>query len=101
MRATFKIGRVATGSDCRSTNPNPNYGREVVGEGECLEERWWEKEVVWMKRVNAGGVGSAGDEGMEGRRRSRRRSEKEVGGTRAVSRRGGTWARELCGTMHE
>jgi hypothetical protein len=46
MRATFKIVRAATGSDCRSTNPNPNYGREVVGEGECLEERWWEKEVV-------------------------------------------------------
>jgi hypothetical protein len=53
------IGRAVVVSGCRSTNPNPNYGHEVVGEGECLGVRWWEKEAVWTKRTGAGGGGGA------------------------------------------
>jgi hypothetical protein len=30
------IGGAVAGSGCCSTNPNPNYGREVVGGGESL-----------------------------------------------------------------
>jgi hypothetical protein len=69
--ATVTIGRATVGSGCHSTNPNPNYGRKLVGEGECLMERWWEKEEVWMKRVGTGGGDGVDDKGMGRRRRSR------------------------------
>jgi hypothetical protein len=74
------IGRAAAVSGCRSTNPNPNYSREVVGEGECLGVSSWEKEAVWMKRMGAGGGGGACDEGMGRRRRSRCSGKKWGGG---------------------
>jgi hypothetical protein len=33
-------------SGYRSTNPNPNYNRKVVGGAEGLGQRWWEEERV-------------------------------------------------------
>jgi hypothetical protein len=99
-----EIGEV-TGSDCHSTNPNPNYGREVVGEGEHLGERWWEKEVVWRKCMCAREGGGAGDEGMGRRQRSRRFGELHSSavrsrlGTRVEVRPGSCAVRE--GVSHE
>jgi hypothetical protein len=42
--ATVTVGRATTGPRC-STNPNPNYNRELVG-GEDLKRRWWEESTL-------------------------------------------------------
>jgi hypothetical protein len=74
-----------------STNPNPNYGREVLrgGEGFGRLQRGGRRRGPWTEHEGAGGGGGVGESGDEGIGRIALRWE-EVGGACVAHSGGGS-----------